>query len=70
VTVKGYKAVLYRQEDGSWVAEIPAISGCCALMDSREAARAELVKVFSMIADGYRDKGLSLPPDNTEILHA
>jgi len=70
VTVKGYKAVLYRQEDGSWVAEIPAISGCYALMDSREAARAELVKVFSMIADEYRDKGLSLPPDNTEILHA
>ena len=33
-----YKTVLYRQEDGSWVAEIPSISGCYALMPTREEA--------------------------------
>ena len=33
-----YKVVLYRQDDGSWVAEIPALGGCYALMDTREAA--------------------------------
>ena len=37
-----YKVVLYRQDDGSWVAEIPALGGCYALMDTREAALAEL----------------------------
>jgi len=37
-----YKIILYRQEDGSWVAEIPAISGCYALMNTREEALAEL----------------------------
>lgn len=36
--VENYKIVLYRQEDGSWVAEIPAISGCYALMPTREQA--------------------------------
>jgi predicted RNase H-like HicB family nuclease len=33
-----YKTVLYRQEDGSWVAEIPAIPGCYSLMKTREEA--------------------------------
>jgi predicted RNase H-like HicB family nuclease len=70
MTINDYKTMLYRQDDGSWVAEIPAISGCYALMETRETARAELEKVFSMIADEYRDKGLPLPADSTEILHA
>ncbi len=70
VTYQDYKTVLYRQEDGSWVAEIPAISGCYALMPTREEALAELAKVFEMIADEYREKGLSLPADTTEIIHA
>jgi predicted RNase H-like HicB family nuclease len=45
-----YEAILYRQEDGSWVAEIPAIPGCYALMETRETALEELSKVFAMIA--------------------
>ena len=49
-----YKIVLYRQDDRSWVAEIPAISGCYALMPTREEALAELGHVFDMIAEEYR----------------
>jgi predicted RNase H-like HicB family nuclease len=70
VTLEDYKTVLYRQEDGSWVAEIPSIPGCYALMPTREEALAELAKVFEMIAQEYREKGLPLPADTTEILHA
>ena len=65
-----YKTVLYRQEDGSWVAEIPAIPGCYALMPSREQALAELDEVFRMIVQEYSEKGTPLPADTTEILHA
>jgi predicted RNase H-like HicB family nuclease len=65
-----YKTILYRQEDGTWVAEIPAIPGCYALMDTREAALAELTQVFAMIAEEYREKGLKLPADTTEIVNA
>lgn len=68
--LEDYKTVLYRQQEGSWVAEIPAISGCYALMPRREAALAELSKVFEMIAEEYRKKGISLPSDTTEIVHA
>jgi len=65
-----YKIILYRQEDGSWVAEIPALPSCYALMKTREEALAELPNVFSMVADEYRDKGLPLPADTTEIVNA
>jgi len=65
-----YKIVLHRQDDGSWVAEIPALPGCYALMPTREAALAELAGVFEMIAAEYKEKGLSLPADSTEIVHA
>ncbi|HKV25299.1 MAG TPA: type II toxin-antitoxin system HicB family antitoxin [Candidatus Acidoferrum sp.] len=66
-----YKIVLYRQEDGSgWVAEIPSLPACYALMRTREEALAELSNVFSMIEDEYREKGQSLPADSTEIVNA
>jgi predicted RNase H-like HicB family nuclease len=68
--LEDYKTILYRQVDGSWVAEIPAIAGCYALMDTREAALAELNDVFAMIAQEYREKGLKLPADSTEIVNA
>lgn len=68
--LEDYKTVLYRQQDGSWVAEIPAIAGCYAVMDTREAALAELSNVFNMILDEYREKGLIPPSDTTEIVNA
>jgi len=70
VELKDYKTVLYPQDDGSWVAEIPAISGCYALMPTREEALHELSNVFRIIAEEYREKGLALPADSTEIVHA
>ncbi len=68
--LEDYKTILYRQDDGSWVAEIPAIGGCYALMPTREEALAELRLVFDMIEEEYREKGLPLPPDTTEIVNA
>jgi predicted RNase H-like HicB family nuclease len=68
--LEDYKTILYRQEDGSWVADVPAIPGCYALMPTREQALAELSNVFRMIAEEYSEKGTSLPADTTEILHA
>jgi predicted RNase H-like HicB family nuclease len=68
--LEDYKTILYRQEDGSWVAEIPALQGCYALMDTRESALAELSKVFAMISQEYQQKGMALPADTTEIVNA
>jgi predicted RNase H-like HicB family nuclease len=66
-----YKIVLYRQDDGAGVAEVPAISGCYALMPTREeAALAGLGRVFDMIAEEYQERGAPLPEDTTEIVNA
>ena len=64
-----YKIVLYRQ-DGSWVAEIPAIPGCYALMPARDEALRELQRVFALIAEEYRERGAILPSDTTEFVSA
>ncbi|HMD87336.1 MAG TPA: type II toxin-antitoxin system HicB family antitoxin [Terriglobia bacterium] len=63
--IDNYKTILHCQEDGSWAAEIPAISGCYALMPTREESLAELTQVFEMIAEEYREKGTPLPADVT-----
>ena len=65
-----YKVVLYRNEPDGWVAEIPAIAGCYALMPTRAEALSELEQVFAMIEAEYREKGIPLPADTTEIVHA
>jgi predicted RNase H-like HicB family nuclease len=63
-----YKILLYAQETGGWVADIPAIPGCHALMESREEALKELEKVFEMIREEYEEAGKPLPEDRTELL--
>lgn len=70
VTLDDYKVVLYRNRPEGWVAEVPSIQGCYALMSTREEALAELVRVFDMIAAEYHERGLTLPSDSTEIVHA
>lgn len=70
LTLDDYKVVLYRNQPTGWVAEVPAIKGCYALMPTRTEALAELEQVFAMIEVEYRNLGESLPADTTEIVHA
>ena len=70
VSFDDYKVVIYRNRPDGWVAEIPAIAGCHALMPTAEEAVSELAKVFRLIEEEYRANGLALPSDTTEIVHA
>ena len=70
MTLDNYKVVLYRNQPDGWVAEVPAIPSCYALMATREEALAELEGVFQMIAAEYQERGQPLPEDTTEIVHA
>jgi predicted RNase H-like HicB family nuclease len=69
VQFEDYTIVLYRQQDTTWVAEIPAIKGCYAVMATIELAIPELRRVFAVIEQEYIVKGLSLPTDTTKIIH-
>ncbi len=70
MSLDDYKVVLYRNEPSGWVAEVPSIPGCHALMPTREAALAELVAVFQLISEEYAERNQMLPADTTEIVHA
>lgn len=65
-----YKVVLYRNQPDGWVAEIPALHGCYALMSTREEALAELPNVFAMIVEEYEERHEPLPADTAQITHA
>ena len=65
-----YKVVLHRNQPDGWVAEIPSIPGCHALMPTAEEALTELAAVFRMIEEEYSESGKLLPRDTTEIVHA
>jgi antitoxin HicB len=67
-SLANYKIILYAQEGGGWVADIPAIGGCYALMGTREEALQELESVFRMIQEEYAESGKPLPVDRTELL--
>jgi predicted RNase H-like HicB family nuclease len=62
--------VIYRNQPDGWVAEIPSIPGCHALMATPEQALAELADVFRMIEEEHRESGTPMPRDTTEIVHA
>ena len=70
MTLDDYKVVLFRNQPDGWVAEVPAIAGCYALMPTKEDALKELEHVFDLISAEYREKGISLPHDTTEIAPA
>lgn len=58
-----YTMVVRPDDNGTFVAYVPAISGCHAAGRSRAEAEAELAHVFSMIAEEYAEEGRALPPD-------
>lgn len=64
--------VLLRPDDnGTYVAYVPAIPGCHAWGQSLEEACAELVNVFEMIKEEYEEEGKPLPPDiSLKAFHA
>ena len=50
-------------DNGTFVAYVPAIEGCHAWGKTPEEARAELVNVFDMICEEYTKEGKKLPQD-------
>jgi predicted RNase H-like HicB family nuclease len=58
-----YQVVCRRDDNGSYVAYVPAIAGCHAMGASPEEAQEELRNVFEMIREEYSERGEPLPRD-------
>ncbi|NJR15766.1 MAG: type II toxin-antitoxin system HicB family antitoxin [Calothrix sp. CSU_2_0] len=62
-SLEDYTTVIRPDDNGTFVAYIPAILGCHAWGKTPDEARAELVNVFEMIKEEYAEKGRCLPAD-------
>lgn len=62
-SLQDYTTVIRPDSNGTFVAYVPAISGCHAWGQTPDEARAELVYVFEMIQEEYEEQGRSLPKD-------
>jgi predicted RNase H-like HicB family nuclease len=70
-SLKNYTVVLRPDDNGTFVAYVPAIPGCHAWGQTVQEAQAELVNVFEMIRDEYQEEGKELPEDvEVAVTHA
>lgn len=58
-----YTVVIRPDDNGTYVAYVPAIPGCHAVGSTPAAAQIELAHVFQMIVEEYAEEGRALPPD-------
>lgn len=58
-----YTVVIRPDDNGTFVAYVPAIPGCHAVGQTPAEAQAELSQVFEMIVEEYAQEGRALPPD-------
>jgi predicted RNase H-like HicB family nuclease len=66
-----YTMVLRPDDNGTFIAYVPAIPGCHAWGQTPEEAQAELVNVFEMIKEEYEEEGRLLPQDvDLKAVHA
>ncbi|MEL6438066.1 MAG: type II toxin-antitoxin system HicB family antitoxin [Cyanobacteria bacterium J06621_8] len=62
-SLEDYTIVIRPDDNGTFVAYVPALNGCHAWGETSEAARTELNNVFDMIFEEYQESGLVLPAD-------
>ncbi len=58
-----YTVVLRPDDNGTFVAFVPAIPGCHAWGKTPEEAQTGLLNVFDMIQEEYEEEGRMLPAD-------
>jgi predicted RNase H-like HicB family nuclease len=62
-SLNNYTIVLRPDDNGTFIAYVPAIVGCHAWGKTSEEAQSELVHVFEMIQEEYQEIGRALPED-------
>ena len=67
MSLDDYAVVLYRNQSAGWVAEVPSVSRCHALMPTRETALAELAAVFQMILEEYSERNTRSPHSASKL---
>ena len=56
-----YTVVLEQEQDGGYVASVPALPGCVSQGDTHEAALANIREAIELYLDDCRDAGDPIP---------
>ena len=62
------QVLIYRGEDGYWVAECPSLAGCISQGDTREAALENIREAIQGYVAALEDDGLTVPEDHLDAL--
>ncbi|KAM3110816.1 type II toxin-antitoxin system HicB family antitoxin [Phormidesmis sp. 146-33] len=67
-SLQDYTIVIRPDDNGTFIAYVPAIPGCHAWGETPDAARAELLNVFDMIGEEYEETGRPLAGNSKRSL--
>jgi len=63
--------LLYTDEDGYWIAEVPSLPGCFSQGDTREEAIVNIKEAIELYIEVLIDEGKPIPeddPQNAELI--
>jgi predicted RNase H-like HicB family nuclease len=55
------QAIIYRGEDGGWVAEVPSLPGCISQGETREEAVKNIVEAAELWIESMQSLGHAVP---------
>jgi predicted RNase H-like HicB family nuclease len=62
------KVLLYRDEDGYFIVEVPSLTGCVSQGETRDEALANIQEAIALHIEVLRDRGEPVPNDNIEVI--
>jgi predicted RNase H-like HicB family nuclease len=62
------QVVLYRGDDGSWVAEVPSLPGCISQGDTREQALTNIRDAIRGYIEALEADNIPVPADTLETM--
>jgi predicted RNase H-like HicB family nuclease len=60
------QVMVYRGEDGFWVAECPSLPGCISQGETQESALANVKEAIQAYIGALRDDNLPVPEDHLD----
>ena len=62
------QVIVYRGEDGYWVAECPSLPGCISQGATREEAIRNIKEAIEGYVDALSEDGLPIPEEHFDLL--
>lgn len=62
------QVIIYRGEDGYYVAECPSLPGCISQGSTKDEAIANIKEAIELYVDALKDDGLPVPEESFEAM--